>query len=79
MMKDRIIELIFIQEAIATMHSYLGILEQCSAPQLPCDAWFQQDGAPPHFGNIVRQFSNERFPNMWIGISDFFGPQDHRT
>lgn len=29
--------------------------------------WFQQDGAPPHFGRRVRQYLNEVFPNKWIG------------
>ena len=28
---------------------------------------FQQDGAPPHWGLIVRDFLNETFPNRWIG------------
>ena len=27
---------------------------------------FQQDGAPPHWGLIVRDFLNETFPNRWI-------------
>jgi hypothetical protein len=47
------------------------MLEHYAVPQLPCDAWFQQDGAPLHFGNIVRQFLNERFPNKWIGRGSF--------
>lgn len=29
--------------------------------------YFQHDGAPPHFRNIVRNFLNDNFPNMWIG------------
>ena len=28
---------------------------------------FQQDGAPPYWGLIVRDFLNETFPNRWIG------------
>ena len=28
---------------------------------------FQQDGAPPHWGLIVRDFLNETFANRWIG------------
>jgi hypothetical protein len=28
---------------------------------------FQQDGAPPHFVNIVRDFLDVTFPNQWIG------------
>lgn len=29
--------------------------------------WFQQDGAPPHFARIVRNFLDERYPEKWIG------------
>ncbi|OXU31056.1 hypothetical protein TSAR_004757 [Trichomalopsis sarcophagae] len=28
--------------------------------------WLQQDGAPPHYARIVRNFLNDRFPNRWI-------------
>jgi len=31
------------------------------------DVWFQQDGAPPHYGRIVRNYLNDTFPNRWIG------------
>lgn len=29
--------------------------------------WFQQDGAPPHFGVDVRRYLNEVFTERWIG------------
>lgn len=29
--------------------------------------WFQHDGAPAHYGNIVRDYLNLTFPNSWIG------------
>ena len=29
--------------------------------------WFQQDGAPAHFHNGVRNYLNVQFPNRWIG------------
>lgn len=29
--------------------------------------WLQQDGAGPHFANIVKNFLNNTFPNRWIG------------
>ena len=29
--------------------------------------WFQQDGALPHFANIVRNFLDSTFPGRWIG------------
>ena len=28
---------------------------------------YQQDGASPHFANIVRTFLDEQFPARWIG------------
>ena len=31
------------------------------------DLIFQQDGAPPHWAHIVRDYLNETFPNQWIG------------
>ena len=31
------------------------------------DLWLMQDGAPPHFGNIVRNFLDENAPVGWIG------------
>jgi hypothetical protein len=56
MTKGRIIGPSFFQEITLTGHSYLAMLEHYTVPQLPCDAWFQQDGTPPYFGNIVCQF-----------------------
>lgn len=29
--------------------------------------WFQQDGAPPHYGRHVREYLDEVFPMRWIG------------
>lgn len=29
--------------------------------------WFQQDGAPPHFARLVRNYLNEQYPQKWIG------------
>ena len=28
---------------------------------------YQQDGAPPHFALIVRNYLNDTFPGRWIG------------
>ena len=28
---------------------------------------YQHDGAPPHWGSVVRQFLDEKFPDRWIG------------
>lgn len=29
--------------------------------------WFQQDGAPPHYATVVRNYLNETFPGRWLG------------
>lgn len=29
--------------------------------------WFQQDGAPPHFGVSDRRYLDQIYPNQWIG------------
>ena len=31
------------------------------------DVWYQQDGAPAHFGQQVRIFLDQNFPGQWIG------------
>lgn len=37
-------------------------------PDIPNERlWFQQDGAPPHFGINVRRYLDEMFPHRWIG------------
>ncbi|GBM46118.1 hypothetical protein AVEN_66274-1 [Araneus ventricosus] len=35
--------------------------------QFPEGVIFQQDGAPPHHDNIVREFLDKTFPQRWIG------------
>jgi len=29
--------------------------------------YYQHDGAPPHFSQVVRQYLDHKFPNRWIG------------
>jgi len=29
--------------------------------------YYQHDGAPPHFSQVIRQYWNHKFPNQWIG------------
>lgn len=54
-------------------NEYYRLLEQQIVPaiRLASDnfdhVWFQQDGAPPHYGRNVRAFLNGMFPNRWIG------------
>lgn len=52
--------------------SYLALLKEklwpavehhSEAPNL----YFQQDGAPPHYAKVVRQWLDEKFPERWLG------------
>lgn len=51
---------------------YLNFLEN-NLPQLLVNLpernrmWFQQDGAPPHYSNAVREHLNDIYPLRWIG------------
>ncbi|GBN62759.1 hypothetical protein AVEN_149503-1 [Araneus ventricosus] len=38
-----------------------------AVPQFPEGVIFQQGGAPPHYGNTVREFLVTTFPQRWIG------------
>lgn len=53
---------------------YLHMLEDQILPEIINrrghnlqSTWFQQDGAPAHFGINVRRFLDATFPNRWIG------------
>ncbi|XP_076669374.1 uncharacterized protein LOC143369387 [Andrena cerasifolii] len=49
------------------LKNYLGdILHDMSLVERR-NLWFQQDGAPAHYANIVTRWLNETFPNRWIG------------
>ncbi|GBN54976.1 hypothetical protein AVEN_261494-1 [Araneus ventricosus] len=45
----------------------LGMLQLYSVLQFPEGVIFQQDCAPPHYGNIVHEFLDTTFPQRWIG------------
>lgn len=37
-------------------------------PDIPNEqVWLQQDGAPPHYALLVRQYLDQTFPGRWIG------------
>jgi hypothetical protein len=38
------------------------------------EMWFQHDGAPVHFTNVVREYLGETFGNRWIGRGDPCSP-----
>lgn len=55
-----------------TGETYLDLLQNNVGPLLQArddfeDLWWQQDGAPPHYALIVREWLDEWFPRMWIG------------
>ncbi|GBN13626.1 hypothetical protein AVEN_4468-1 [Araneus ventricosus] len=50
-----------------TSNIYLDMLQLYAVPQFPEGVIFQQDGAPPHYDNIVREFLDTTFPQWWIG------------
>ncbi|GBO05805.1 hypothetical protein AVEN_11406-1 [Araneus ventricosus] len=49
-----------------TSNIYLDMLQLYAVPQFPEGVIFQQDGAPPHYGNIVREFLDTTSPKRWI-------------
>jgi len=65
---ERFMALSFLKE-ILLRNSYPEMLQDLLLPQLIEDSEdfiFQQDGAPPHWHNQVRQFLNETLPQRWI-------------
>jgi hypothetical protein len=66
---DRIVGPFFFHESTITSAVYLDMPENFVFPQIAeVDGLiFQQDGAPPHFGAIVRTALDERFPDRCIG------------
>ena len=69
-MHDRVIGPFFFAEPTISAIVYLDMLEHYSVPQLEefqPRVVFQQDGAPPHWGLVVRNFLDATFPNRWIG------------
>ena len=62
-------------EGTVTGESYLQLLRDHVVPDLRATldfpTWFQQDGAPPHYSNVVRQYLDTVFPDHWIGRGGF--------
>ena len=61
-------------EPTITGITYLDLLQQFMEPQLKHDGIldsvvYQQDGAPPHFALIVRNYLTDIFPGRWIGCA----------
>ena len=57
-------------DGCVTGKSYLEMLQHFLIPRLvhyDDDIMFQQDGAPPHFASVFRDFLDKKFPGRWIG------------
>jgi hypothetical protein len=60
----------YFAESTVTKATYLDTIQQFVVPQvedLQPTVIFQQDGAPPHWGRIVRDCLDTIFPNSWLG------------
>ena len=60
---------VFIEDTV-NQHNYLDILKKKVIPfcnEQFEEIIFQQDGAPPHYANKVRNYLNEKLPGTWIG------------
>ena len=67
---DRIIGSIFIDETLNAKR-YLSMLQEILSSLLNEEGdypvYFQQDGAPPHYGLKVCQYLDHQFLKVWIG------------
>ena len=62
----------FFNDDIVNGASYVDMLRNFLHPQLTArgvleTAYFQQDGAPPHYSLIARNWLDEHFPGRWLG------------
>ena len=49
-------------------HELSAVLENVPL-QTRSQMYYQHDGAPPHFSQVVRQYLNQQFENQWIGFA----------
>jgi hypothetical protein len=60
----------FFAEQTVTAMTYLDTVQMYPLPQLEDhqpNVIFQQDGAPPRWARIVREFLEMHFPGRWVG------------
>jgi hypothetical protein len=77
---DRVVGPFFLNENL-TGERYLEMLQDEILPAIAeivedgpnpdANIIFQQDGAPPHFSRVVREFLDDEFPRRWIGRRGF--------
>ncbi|GBL96142.1 hypothetical protein AVEN_104363-1 [Araneus ventricosus] len=66
-MHDKVIGSFFFAAPTLTSKIYLDMLQLYAVLQFAEGVIFQQDGAPPHYGKIVREPLYTTFPQRWIG------------
>jgi hypothetical protein len=62
----------FFIDGTLNSHKYLELLQNTIWPTIETQVrqarlWFKQDGAPPHFQHIIRNWLNRNFADRWIG------------
>jgi hypothetical protein len=67
--RDRVIGPCFFAELTVTSHNYLNMFELFAVTQIDDDNMiFQQDGAPEHYANIIKELLDEIFLWLWIAM-----------
>ena len=74
MTSDRIVGPLILHDTI-NAERYLTMLRKEVWPIISAwdnieDLIFMQDGAPPHFAIVVREWLNAQFPGKWMGRRD---------
>ena len=69
---DQVVAIHFFNEPTVCGGNYLDMLEQYAIPVITDGGAnrtviFQQDGAPPHYAKIVRDYLNSTLPQRWCG------------
>ena len=69
---NRVIGTFYFHDPTVCQGNYLDMLENYAEPIITDgdeseSVIFQQDGAPPHYATIVRDFLDSTFPQRWCG------------
>src|SRR5207253_8482615 len=70
LMHDHVVGPFVFAKPTINMNTYVDMLTEFVIPQvqdMQPNIIFQQDGAPPHWGLIVRATLDAHFPDRWIG------------
>ena len=67
MSNEKIYGQYFFKGTTIKAEQYVPLLRDWLLQNLPRGCVFQQDGAPPHWALVTRDFLNQSLPNKWIG------------